>query len=121
MKVHHFYEVYKNGIVNLIINLPSRKFTYSIRNHEWIDIWDDEKHRIYEIMGENIEDRDIGETEIHITDPEFVKAVENTQMFSSQCKDQVEILYVPHTLFDAPHTTKHFNKEVLYEDDILED
>lgn len=115
MKVHHFYNVYKNGIVVLVINLPSKNHAYAIRNHDWIDIWDDLKYRTNEIFGENLDDRDIDETEIHITDPEFVKAVEHTQTFSTQSKDQVEILYMPFKLIEAPHITRQFNTEVLRE------
>ena len=107
----NFYDIYTNGMVQLVLNLPSKNHAYAIRNHEWIDVWDDLKHRTSEILGENLDDRDIDETEIHITDPEFVKAVEHTQMFSSQCKDQVSILYVPFKMLESTKTTRMFNTE----------
>jgi len=103
----YFYEIFDNGMVQLVINLDEKSHAVTMRNHNEFHIYDQLKFSINEIMDEDEDDPLCTShvLDLTITDPDYNKAVEHTVAYEMQNKDQCHVLFVPLDWFDKPHTT----------------
>ena len=106
----YFYQIYPSGIVQVVINLPSKQWTVNARNDNLFEAFDLLAYEQSVIMNENEEDYPTP-IQLEINDPEYVEAVRNTIRYEMQNKDQYHIVFIPEGMLDRETITVHKETE----------
>ena len=102
----YFYQIYPSGIVQVVINLPSKRWAVDVRSDNLFDAIDVLAYEQSVIMNDNEEDYPVP-IQLEINDPKYNEAVRNTIRYEMQNKDQYHIVFIPEGMMDRETITVH--------------